>query len=30
MNFLTNLLPTLSFPSALNVKAGRRIELKSD
>ncbi|MGB7250601.1 MAG: type I methionyl aminopeptidase [Phormidesmis sp.] len=29
MNFLTDLLPTLSFPPALNVKAGRRIELKS-
>lgn len=30
MNFLTNLLPKISFPPALNVKAGRRIELKSD
>ncbi|MGB3297482.1 MAG: type I methionyl aminopeptidase [Phormidesmis sp.] len=30
MNFLTNLLPKLSFPPALNVKAGKRIELKSD
>lgn len=29
MNFLTNLLPQISFPPALNVKAGRRIELKS-
>ncbi len=29
MNFLTNLLPKISFPPALNVKAGRRIELKS-
>ena len=30
MNFLTNLLPKVSFPPALNVKAGKRIELKSD
>ena len=30
MNFLTNLLPKISFPPALQVKAGRRIELKSD
>ena len=29
MNFLTNLLPKVSFPPALKVKAGRRIELKS-
>ncbi|MEL7522503.1 MAG: type I methionyl aminopeptidase, partial [Cyanobacteria bacterium J06553_1] len=29
MNFLTNLLPKISFPPALNVKAGKRIELKS-
>ncbi|MEM9087861.1 MAG: type I methionyl aminopeptidase [Cyanobacteria bacterium P01_F01_bin.53] len=29
MNFLSNLLPKISFPPALNVKAGRRIELKS-
>lgn len=29
MNFLTNLLPKISFPPALQVKAGRRIELKS-
>ena len=30
MNFLTNLLPRISFPPALKVKAGRRIELKSE
>lgn len=30
MNFLTNLLPRISFPPALQVKAGRRIELKSE
>lgn len=30
MNFITNLLPKISFPPALRVKAGRRIELKSD
>ena len=30
MNFLTNLLPKVSFPPALQVKAGRRIELKSN
>lgn len=30
MNFLTNLLPKISFPPALQVKAGRRIELKSE
>lgn len=30
MNFLTNLLPRVSFPPALKVKAGRRIELKSE
>ncbi|MEL6158313.1 MAG: type I methionyl aminopeptidase [Cyanobacteria bacterium J06623_5] len=29
MNFLTNLLPKISFPPALNVKPGRRIEIKS-
>ncbi|PZO47310.1 MAG: type I methionyl aminopeptidase [Phormidesmis priestleyi] len=29
MNFLTNLLPTVSFPPALRVKPGQRIELKS-
>lgn len=29
MNFLSNLLPKISFPPALNVKAARRIELKS-
>jgi methionyl aminopeptidase len=29
MNFLTDLLPKVSFPPALKVKAGRRIELKS-
>ena len=29
MNFLTDLLPKVSFPPALQVKAGRRIELKS-
>jgi methionyl aminopeptidase len=29
MNFLTQLLPKISFPPALNVKAGKRIELKS-
>ena len=29
MNFLTDLLPKISFPPALNVKPGRRIELKS-
>ncbi|MEM6452798.1 MAG: type I methionyl aminopeptidase [Cyanobacteria bacterium P01_D01_bin.105] len=29
MNLLTNLLPKISFPPALNVKAGRRIEIKS-
>ena len=29
MNFLTSLLPKISFPPALNVKPGRRIELKS-
>jgi methionyl aminopeptidase len=29
MNFLTHLLPKISFPPALNVKAARRIELKS-
>jgi methionyl aminopeptidase len=29
MNFLTNLLPKISFPPALNVKAGNRIEFKS-
>ncbi|MGC1306626.1 MAG: type I methionyl aminopeptidase [Phormidesmis sp.] len=29
MNFLTNLLPKISFPPALSVKAGKRIELKS-
>ncbi|MFK8183770.1 MAG: type I methionyl aminopeptidase [Phormidesmis sp.] len=30
MNFLTGLLPRISFPPALNVKAGRRIEIKSE
>ncbi len=30
MNFLTNLVPRISFPPALKVKAGRRIELKSE
>ncbi len=30
MNLLTNLLPKISFPPALKVKAGRRIELKSE
>ncbi len=30
MNFITNLLPKVSFPPALRVKAGRSIELKSD
>lgn len=30
MNFLTNLLPRISFPPALKVQPGRRIELKSD
>ncbi len=29
MNFLTNLLPKVSFPPALRVKPGQRIELKS-
>ena len=29
MNFLSNLLPKISFPPALKVPAGRRIELKS-
>jgi len=29
MNLLTNLLPRISFPPALNVKAGRRIEIKN-
>jgi methionyl aminopeptidase len=29
MNFLTNLLPRVSFPPALRVKAARRIEIKS-
>lgn len=29
MNFLTNLLPRISFPPALRVAAGRRIEIKS-
>lgn len=29
MNFLTNLLPRVSFPPALKVKAARRIEIKS-
>ncbi|MEL6606014.1 MAG: type I methionyl aminopeptidase [Cyanobacteria bacterium J06614_10] len=29
MNFLTSLLPKISFPPALNVKPGRRIEIKS-
>ncbi len=29
MNFLSNLLPKISFPPALKVAAGRRIELKS-
>ncbi|MGD1898134.1 MAG: type I methionyl aminopeptidase [Phormidesmis sp.] len=29
MNFLSNLLPQISFPPALKVPAGRRIELKS-
>ena len=30
MNFITALLPKISFPPALKVKAGRGIELKSD
>lgn len=30
MNFLSNLLPKISFPPALKVTAGRRIELKSE
>ena len=30
MNFLTDLLPKISFPPALQVKAGRRIEIKND
>ena len=30
MNFLTNLLPKISFPPALKVQPGRRIELKSE
>lgn len=30
MNFITSLLPKISFPPALRVKAGRSIELKSD
>ncbi|NJM98211.1 MAG: type I methionyl aminopeptidase [Phormidesmis sp. RL_2_1] len=29
MNFLTNLLPNVSFPPALRVESGRRIEIKS-
>lgn len=29
MNFLTNLLPNVSFPPALRVEPGRRIEIKS-
>lgn len=29
MNFLTSLLPSVSFPPALRVKAGKRIEIKS-
>ena len=30
MNFLSNLLPKISFPPALKVTAGRRIEIKSE
>lgn len=30
MNFLTDLLPKISFPPALQVKAGRRIEIKNE
>ena len=30
MNFLTNLLPKISFPPALQGMAGKRIELKSE